>query len=69
MTFMVRVLDAQSSRQIIFGFLASEDKVAFIRAVRNRSGSASTDAMTTDSFESVGPLDLKSDISRQYFGI
>ena len=70
MTFMVRVLDVQSSRQVIFGFLASEDSVLFLRVVRDHTGSASSSAATaTNSFESIGPLELNSKVARQYFGM
>ena len=70
MTFMVRVLDVQSSRRVIYGFLASEASVLFLRVTRNQTGSASSRAATvTDSFESIGPLQLNSLDGRQYLGM
>jgi hypothetical protein len=70
MNLLVRVLDAQPSRQIIFGFLASEDSVLFMRAIRDQTSDASTAASaTTDSFEEYGPLELNSEVARQCFGM
>ncbi len=70
MTFMVRVLDVQSSRRVIFGFLASEASVLFLRVIRNQTGCSSSRAATgTDSFESIGPLMLNSLDARQYLGM